>query len=285
MDIHDFVFSEKTPMKLWRHFLFWFLVLFLFVLDSVSAYFISIMGAQYSALQVWEHLDRIVISTHLLTVLLYTYVVFYCVIPLYFVRKKYTLFVTTVVILTIGAQISSMLWEEFQIPITKNQADGKFWKHAIEFLCRGPHVICSLFIALSMLRSGFMKEEEKVMLMIENNSAELQLLKAQIHPHFLFNTLNNIYSFALRRSLHASRLVTKLSAILKYMIYECEAPLVSVEQEVKMLRDYIGLEKVRYTEKLQIEINVEGNFKNKLIAPLLLIPFVEMHSSTAQVKC
>jgi LytS/YehU family sensor histidine kinase len=195
--------------------------------------------------------------------------------------------VTTVVILTIGAQISSMLWEEFQIPITKNQADGKFWKHAIEFLCRGPHVICSLFIALSMLRSGFMKEEEKVMLMIENNSAELQLLKAQIHPHFLFNTLNNIYSFALRRSLHASRLVTKLSAILKYMIYECEAPLVSVEQEVKMLRDYIGLEKVRYTEKLQIEINVEGNFKNKLIAPLLLIPFVEnafKHGASKMLK-
>ena len=117
--------------------------------------------------------------------------------------------------------------------------------------------------------------EEKLTLIKENANAELQLLKAQVHPHFLFNTLNNIYSFALTKSPKTGGLVLKLSDTIRYMLNECEAELVPLEKELKMIEDYIGLEKVRYGSRLNMEVTIKGNYQNKFIAPLLLIPFVE----------
>jgi LytS/YehU family sensor histidine kinase len=129
--------------------------------------------------------------------------------------------------------------------------------------------------------------EEREILVRENTHAEMQLLKAQVHPHFLFNTLNNIYSFALRKSPDAGGLVLKLSDTLKYMINECETPLVPLEKELKLIKDYIGLEKVRYGNRLNMEIEIKGDYKNKLIVPLLLISFVEnafKHGASKMLK-
>ena len=109
----------------------------------------------------------------------------------------------------------------------------------------------------------------------ENANAELQLLKAQVHPHFLFNTLNNIYSFSLNQSPQAGTLVKKLSGMLGYMIHECEEKLVPLEKELKLIQDYMGLEKVRYGKRLDMQVEIHGDFENKFIAPLLMIPFVE----------
>ena len=119
----------------------------------------------------------------------------------------------------------------------------------------------------------------------ETANAELQLLKSEIHPHFLFNTLNNIYSSILNKSSNAKGLVIKLSDTLKYMIYDCEAPLVPLEEELKMIEDYIGLEKVRYGKRLNMEVEIKGDYRNKLIAPLLLIPFIENCFKHGAVKC
>jgi len=129
--------------------------------------------------------------------------------------------------------------------------------------------------------------EKNAVLAWENANAELQLLKAEIHPHFLFNTLNNIYSFILKKSPNAKELVTKLSDTLKYMINDCEASLVPLEKELKLIEDYIGLEKVRYGNRLNIELVIKGDYQNKLIAPLLLIPFVEntfKHGASKMLK-
>ena len=121
----------------------------------------------------------------------------------------------------------------------------------------------------------------------ETSHAEMQLLKAQVHPHFLFNTLNNIYSFALQKSPQAGGLVLKLSDTLKYMINDCDVPFVSLEKELKLIDDYIGLEKVRYGDRLDMKVDIKGDYKNKLIVPLLLIPFVEncfKHGSSKMLK-
>ena len=105
--------------------------------------------------------------------------------------------------------------------------------------------------------------------------AEMQLLKAQIHPHFLFNTLNNIYSFTLNNSSKASMLVLKLSAMMNYIISDCEKTEVDLDKELQLLSDYIELERVRYGNQLEVEINISGTSSDKKIAPLLMIPFVE----------
>jgi LytS/YehU family sensor histidine kinase len=113
------------------------------------------------------------------------------------------------------------------------------------------------------------------MLIRANAAAETELLKAQVHPHFLFNTLNNIYSFTLDRSPKAEELISHLSDIMKYMVNDCNVALIALEKEIRMARDYIELEKVRYGNRLDIQIEITGNYKNKMIAPLLIIPFIE----------
>jgi LytS/YehU family sensor histidine kinase len=143
------------------------------------------------------------------------------------------------------------------------------------FFNDGALMRCGLFLGCQTLKNYYLRSEEKAGILRENATAELQLLKAQVHPHFLFNTLNNIYSFSLSRSPFAASLVLKLSDTLRYMITECEAPLVPLEKELKMLNDYIGLESVRYGTRLNVEIKFEGDTDDKMIAPLLLIPLVE----------
>jgi LytS/YehU family sensor histidine kinase len=113
--------------------------------------------------------------------------------------------------------------------------------------------------------------------------AELQLLKAQVHPHFLFNTLNNIYYFTLSGSPKAPEMIDKLSGLLHYILNECNQPLVPLKKEINMLRDYMALEKIRYGEQMNMTIDIQdkgspplqGEAGRGLIAPLLLIPFVE----------
>jgi LytS/YehU family sensor histidine kinase len=105
--------------------------------------------------------------------------------------------------------------------------------------------------------------------------SELSFLKAQINPHFFFNTLNNIYSFTLNKSPQAPMLVDKLNNTLCYMINECKAQFVYLEKEIQSLKDYIELEKIRYGSRLTIQVEIRGDYMNKLITPLLMIPFIE----------
>ncbi len=123
-------------------------------------------------------------------------------------------------------------------------------------------------------------EKEKV-------TAELQLLKAQVHPHFLFNTLNNIYSFSLENSPKTPGLILKLSSLLSYMLYDCKTEEVLLEKEIEIMKNYIDLEKERYGNRIEISWSAEGDIKDKRIAPLLMLPFLEnafKHGTSEQVE-
>jgi len=112
-------------------------------------------------------------------------------------------------------------------------------------------------------------------LRIEKQSAELNYLKSQTNPHFLFNTLNNIYSLARDKSDQAPDSIMRLSKILRYMLYEATGAYIAVEQELKIIADYISLEKLRYDESLRINFNYDVEDMKQSIPPLLLIPLVE----------
>jgi LytS/YehU family sensor histidine kinase len=109
----------------------------------------------------------------------------------------------------------------------------------------------------------------------EKLAAELNFLKAQIHPHFLFNTLNNLYALTLKKSDHAPDMVLKLSDLLNYMLYDCNANHVLLYKEVDMLQNYIALEKIRYGDRLDIAFNIKGEVTGNMIAPMMILPFVE----------
>ncbi|MDG1980089.1 MAG: histidine kinase [Flavobacteriaceae bacterium] len=104
---------------------------------------------------------------------------------------------------------------------------------------------------------------------------ELKLLKMQIHPHFLFNSLNTIYGFALKKGDEAPEMILKLSNLLDYILYQIEKPTVFLENEINHLEDYITLEKLRFNDTLQVNLIKESAVENINIAPMMLIPFVE----------
>lgn len=155
-----------------------------------------------------------------------------------------------------------------------------------------PRSIYALFsigwiaVTIRLVKYWYREKEKQQQLEKEKLAVELQLLKSQLHPHFLFNTLNNLYSLTLERSQDAPRAVLQLSSLLRYILYECSQPGTPLSHEIGIITDYIELEQMRFREKLDISLQFTGNIRDKHIAPLLLLPFVEnsvKHSSSEQL--
>jgi sensor histidine kinase YesM len=107
----------------------------------------------------------------------------------------------------------------------------------------------------------------------DNTFFKLRYLRAQLNPHFLFNTLNSIYSLSLQKSDKTPEVVIKLADIMRYLIYECNEEKIPLDKEIEFIRNYIGIETIRY--KADIRFTVEGNTKDILIEPFLFISFIE----------
>lgn len=139
------------------------------------------------------------------------------------------------------------------------------------------------FALLMLFMSGFIQlglqwfksEKQHEALKVANLNAELKYLKSQINPHFLFNSLNTIYSLAHRRSPETEHALVKLSTIMRYMIYQSNEDKVMLEKELHYLQDYIDIQRLRMTRQIPVAFSIEGKADGYEIAPMLLIPFVE----------
>ncbi|MFK7814450.1 MAG: sensor histidine kinase [Maribacter sp.] len=123
-------------------------------------------------------------------------------------------------------------------------------------------------LAIKLARDSFIRRQQE-------KDAELKLLKGQLNPHFLFNTLNNLYGLSVTKSDKLPNLMLKLSDLLRYSLYETKETLVPLDKEIKYLENYISLEKIRLEDQMEIEFTKTGMFTEKKIAPMLLIVFVE----------
>jgi two-component system LytT family sensor kinase len=109
----------------------------------------------------------------------------------------------------------------------------------------------------------------------EKVEAELQMLKTQINPHFLFNTLNSIYVLAMKKSEQTANTVMRLSDILDYILYKINAPRIAIADEIQIINNYIELEKIRFTDRVNLEFLSNLQSKHIQIPPMLIIPFIE----------
>ncbi|MEM6632348.1 MAG: histidine kinase [Bacteroidota bacterium] len=123
----------------------------------------------------------------------------------------------------------------------------------------------------------FLLESERRLAQIhkEKFQTELKALKGQIHPHFLFNSLNNLYALSLKNSTELPNMILKLSDLLRYMIYEVEDDYIPLQKEVEHLQSYIALQKIRLNENQQVDFQVNGPINDQKIAPLIFINFIE----------
>lgn len=135
--------------------------------------------------------------------------------------------------------------------------------------------VSSVALAIKLIRSNIRQKKTEQEIIKKKLETELQFLKAQTNPHFLFNTLNNIYALARKKSDKTGDVVMKLSKLLRFMLYESQKKTVSIADEMQVLDDYIELEKIRYNENLKIAFNKSVDNELQQIAPLILLPFVE----------
>ena len=143
-------------------------------------------------------------------------------------------------------------------------------------------LIVVFFSSFKILKHNYKSGEEKKIIenkflhtQLQLKEQELKFLKMQIHPHFLFNTLNTLYGFALKKSDDTPSMILKLSNLLDYILYQVDKPFVILNDEIKHIENYISLEKMRFQDSLYVIFKKETRQVNIEISPMLLLPFVE----------
>jgi hypothetical protein len=294
MTMHDFIFSDQRNARMSRHFAFWsswFLYLSCTQLRNQSPDEIGMN--HFIIYQMGVSANRVFLQ------ILFCYPFIYLLMPAFFQKRKFKEFAIATGIFIVAMYWITYydylyIWSDrnspifFDIPNVKplTAFQCKYFAIYSNIHCTGTFVALSLILAIKYYKRWFKKEHENEILIYQNSQAELQLLKAQVHPHFLFNTLNNIYSLMLDDSPKAIIVLNELSGMILYMTNEGNKSLVPLSNEIKMLQDYIGLEKIRYGERLEMTMNIDCDPEGRLsIAPLLMIPFVENSFKHGASKC
>lgn len=257
-------------LKIGTHFLFWYLVWWFYT------YFFGFNTTNLSYVD-W-------FSTILIPVTCFvTYTNVYYLFPKYLQSQQYGWFIlynfyvlvgaiySIVVLIYIGFIFRTDFKLDYIPPLSKS----------LPFILISVYLI--VFIVLSFklqqinlktLQHNKVLENRALQSLLKLKEEELKFLKMQIHPHFLFNTLNTIYGLALKKDAYTPTLILKLSELLDYILYQVDKPLVSLADELNHLQNYIQLEQVRFQDSLYIKVNFQNNHSIK-IPPMLLIPFVE----------
>lgn len=137
------------------------------------------------------------------------------------------------------------------------------------------YLIVALYTMFYFLRAWYEQQRTTQQLQKDKAEAQLELLKSQVQPHFIFNTLNNIYSYAQQNNQQTSELIYRLSALLSYMLYDSRQTTIALGKELEYINNYIELEKIRYGKRLDVSLNVFDPVDHFKIAPLLLLPLIE----------
>ena len=285
MQWHEFIFSEQRKHKLLRHLVFWvswwlfFLTCFILFHNPTPTTPISNRVNPFNLVPG----DHLLLKTSLL-VLLYAiacYPLIYFILPEIIKRKwlKATAYFILLCSLLYAATWF-LFWNVFSFIDSSsgssktNYSVKRFWP-ALNLGLMDFTKVAAAAVIIKYLKYWWLKQKESQRLEKEKINAELQLLKAQVHPDFLFKTLNNIYSHAASSSPRTSGMLLKLSDLLSYMLYECDKPLVPLEKEIEMMKEYMQLEKIRYNDEPEIQVSIKGDMNGKSIAPFLLLPFIE----------
>ena len=214
--------------------------------------------------------------------MLMVYTLIYFLIPRYLINKKYGKFFTGL-LLALGC-CALYAWATHLALSTDEEFKGFNMAVGMNVL---PFVhVSGIAISIKLLSFWYKQKQQTIEAQQQRIQAELEMLKNQLHPHFLFNTLNNLYAYTLERSPKAPEIVLKLSALLRFMIYESNARFISLNEEIDLLHHYIELEQLRYGDRLDISFVIQGRYNNYQIAPLLLLPLLEnafKHGTSKQI--
>jgi len=212
--------------------------------------------------------DIAIASNYFLVVMVINYVL----LPHLFYRKRYLPFAFFCAFLLYGAIIVEEFWLEPLLYPNTPKGDS-FLGYFATLLQIGPTVL--FFVGFKFAWDNLKKQSDLEQMEKEKVESQLQFLKSQLNPHFLFNNLNNLYSYAQEQSPKTPEIIMQLSAIMRYILYESQGQVVPLEKELNYLGDFIELQELQMEERGKVEYYVTGEIRAKEIAPLILITFVE----------
>lgn len=275
MSGYEFIFSNKPWHRISRHAAFWLIFTTHFFIQNL------IVGGVNEALKTRSPLESLINILHFLPIYsISAYIFIYLVIPNFLFRRRYTLFyISTASLLLfnfITCYLSGILYLHFERNIPYQQitfADNKYYI-----------IVNGLFLSVMILgitggiklsKTWFQKQRENEALAREKIASELQLLKIQINPRFLFHSLNTVKQHIIANSPRSPELILQIADLLSYILYESEQESIPLEKELDIVGDYLALEEKGSDENLKVEIHISGEPSGKYIPPLILLSIVE----------
>lgn len=208
----------------------------------------------------------------------YFYSFTYYLIPCFLLTRKYWKFAGIFALIFVFFFFLKPFERVFQdiLEIMRGRASQNYDPLVIDFLSNFTFImLTALGLSIQVVKQWRLSERRTLRAESEKKSAEIAFLKAQINPHFLFNTLNNIYSLAIDHDPHTAPSIMKLSNLMRYMTDDATHEFVSLDSELNCIRDYINLQSLRLGENVMIDFGVTGETGNRMIAPLILMTFIE----------
>lgn len=219
------------------------------------------------------------LALNYLLFILLTNLFYYVLVPKV-LRRRWWLFILVTAVILIGLPLGKQyvdLW------VMRSFGESRFVLYGERVGFTGLFVMrfvvytfwAGLAVFLHLLVDWFKSERQQMELSNQQLKSELAYLRSQVNPHFLFNTLNNIYALAYKKSEHTAEAVMKLSSMMRYMLYEANEERVPLTKEIDNLHSFIALQKLRSKQEELVHFRIEGAVEEKEIAPLLLVPLVE----------
>ncbi len=257
---------------LFQHLIFWAILIF--------SIFLLFFGLGGFSIKLFSTIRIVSIFITIFYIAVAVYINLFFLIPKFLKKKKYIRFALLQllnIIIFFLLNFFTSLFIEYRV----SAYNADFFKILfLEFIYE--FVLISLFLSitsfLKFLRDWIDYQEDSINIketQRQKLEAELKLLRGQINPHFLFNTLNNLYGLSLDKSEKTPNMILHLSDLMRYMLYECRDNFVMIDKEINFIKNYLELEKIRIGDKASIDLKVKGNTNSQQIAPLLFIPFIE----------
>ena len=262
--------TDKLPKPLksgqakWIHIAFWVIITIFFLCDRT--YLIYKRGLP-------DFIECAIVRILLLAGI--AYLNLYYFMPRFLMRKKYVAYFILVVLSLVAYLVLQSVYDLYLYGYILGPFKREITFSAVSYNVFATIWYLILTVALKLSIDWYEQNRVLQKIKIEKLQAEVNYLRSQINPHFLFNVLNNLYSLTLKKSELAPGVVLKLSDMMEYMLYESNDAFVPLEKEISYLENYLELEKLRQGNHADIKLNITGKAKGHKIAPFLLLPLVE----------
>jgi hypothetical protein len=264
----DLVFNKAWGYRVARHALFWL--------------------SYFGVFQIMDITDGGLLATkvalsYLLLNMLFVYLALYFLVPRLLMRSAYWSFFCWYCVAGLACLTLDYFWGHlvvYRIWLVNYHIPKRDFWHTIMYILDPTNftvanIMAGLGVGIKMYKFWRGEVWQKLQISQEKTKAELELLKARLHPYFLVNTLNKLYAMVIDQSEEAPRMLMRLSAILSYSLYECRSADVPLEREISICQDYIELERQRFGDRLDVSEDFSGPIEGKRIAPMLFQPFIE----------